>query len=445
MASTKLVLWKYRQKKDGTCSLAIRITKDRKTQYIHTGYFIHEKDWNPELSNVRKSYPNSARLNNLLLKRLSEVNDSMLESETLNKDVSSREVKKKIKKKSRTNSFFKFAADRIEGKFLSGVFSVAKSERSLLCNIEEFTNLKKSQSLETAKAEILQRKRERISKGRQPGYSFLEEVKLIGKKQNLFFEDINEAFLNQFKIFCASHLGMKTRSITNHLMFIRTLFNDAISEGIVEAKYYPFAGDKEKIRLGTSQKIGLTKEEVRRIEALNLEPETQIWHTRNVWLFAYYFAGIRVSDVVKLKWSDIKSGRLYYVMDKNEKPVSLKVPDKAKAILECYKDRKNKKTIFVFPHMDKANLKDEFDVFVKVRNATSLLNDYLKQIASMCDIDKNLSNHIARHTFGNIAGDNVHPLMLQKLYRHTELKTTIGYQANFITKPADDALESVIG
>ena len=84
------------------------------------------------------------------------------------------------------------------------------------------------------------------------------------------------------------------------------------------------------------------------------------------------------------------------------------------------------------------------DVFVKARNATSLFNKYLKRIASQCEIDKNLSNHIARHTFGNIAGDKINPLMLQKLYRHTDLKTTIGYQANFINKDADDALDAVI-
>ena len=52
--------------------------------------------------------------------------------------------------------------------------------------------------------------------------------------------------------------------------------------------------------------------------------------------------------------------------------------------------------------------------------------------------------HIARHTFGNIAGDKIHPLMLQKLYRHSDLKTTIKYQSNFIHKEADEALDEVV-
>ena len=87
---------------------------------------------------------------------------------------------------------------------------------------------------------------------------------------------------------------------------------------------------------------------------------------------------------------------------------------------------------------------DQKDVFVKLRNAIKVLNKFLKRIAEECEIAKNLSNHIARHTFGNIAGDKIHPLMLQKLYRHSDLKTTLNYQANFIYKDADDALDSVI-
>lgn len=35
--------------------------------------------------------------------------------------------------------------------------------------------------------------------------------------------------------------------------------------------------------------------------------------------------------------------------------------------------------------------------------------------------------------------------MLQKLYRHTSITTTIIYQSNFIHKDVDDALDAVIG
>ena len=47
---------------------------------------------------------------------------------------------------------------------------------------------------------------------------------------------------------------------------------------------------------------------------------------------------------------------------------------------------------------------------------------------------------ISRHTFGQIAGDKTAPQLLQKLYRHSDLKTTIDYQSNFINKDVDAAL-----
>lgn len=52
--------------------------------------------------------------------------------------------------------------------------------------------------------------------------------------------------------------------------------------------------------------------------------------------------------------------------------------------------------------------------------------------------------HIAGQSFGNIAGDNISPQMLQKLYRHSSITTTMGYQGNFIHKDIDEALGSVV-
>ncbi len=81
MANVKVILRKE-TKKDGTSPLAIRITKDRKSSYIYLEYSIKETDWDKTAQRVKKSHPNSTRLNNFLLKKLAEANDNTLESET---------------------------------------------------------------------------------------------------------------------------------------------------------------------------------------------------------------------------------------------------------------------------------------------------------------------------------------------------------------------------
>ena len=72
-------------------------------------------------------------------------------------------------------------------------------------------------------------------------------------------------------------------------------------------------------------------------------------------------------------------------------------------------------------------------------------NEQLDKLVKRAGIKKKVTMHIARHSFGNISGDKIPVQMLQKLYRHSSITTTIGYQAHFIYKDADDALDSVIG
>lgn len=442
MASIKIVRRKNKQRKDGSASLAVRISKDYNTNYHFLGQYILEKDWDEIKSEVRRSHPNYRRINNFLMKELTRANDLFLNSN--DEKLSTKIAKQKLKATGGQKSFFEVAAERVKNKYDSGVFSVARAELSILYNLDEFLNHNTSLEKDAVISGIKERRKDRTSKGRKGEHTFLDSIKHFKKNKSLKFQDINESFLGKYKDFCSIYLQQKTRTITNQLIFIRTLFNKAITDGMVDAKHYPFGGGKEKVRIGSGHKIGLTVKEVEQIEHLELEPYTSIWHTKNVWLIAFYFAGIRISDAVELKWSDFKDNRLLYTMDKNEKPVSLKIPEKAAKILSYYREDKSANKGHVFPFLKDANPSNEEEVFKKKRNATKLFNKYLKRIASQCEIEKNLSNHIARHSFGNIAGDRIHPLMLQKLYRHSDLKTTINYQANFIHKDADDALESVI-
>ena len=200
------------------------------------------------------------------------------------------------------------------------------------------------------------------------------------------------------------------------------------------------------IKFPDSIKLGLTHEEVKKLEDVELT-NPNYNHARNLWLFAYYFAGVRISDIFRLRWSDLQDGRLHYVMGKNAKGDSLKIPLKALKILEQYQEDKKEVDDFVFPDLkDFPDINDKFMVQRKIAFTTSRYVKFLsKFVAPAAGIEKPLTMHIARHTFGNISGDKIPIQMLQKLYRHSSITTTIGYQANFMHKDADEALDAVLG
>jgi integrase len=68
-----------------------------------------------------------------------------------------------------------------------------------------------------------------------------------------------------------------------------------------------------------------------------IKPYTSRRTSKNVWLFSFYLAGMRVADVLKIKWSDIYDQRLHYRMNKNDKLLSLKLPLRVLPIIEIYK------------------------------------------------------------------------------------------------------------
>jgi len=401
MASVKSLLYKSKKKEDGKYPIAIRIIKDRKPSYLYLEW-IDEKYWDLKNNKVKKAHPNATRLNNLILKKLTEIDDLILELESLNKNYSSSQVSEIIKKNRKGISFFEFTDDYVK-------------------NLEKLGKHKRA----------------------NPVKSRINQFKKFTKNSNLTFQEIDVSLLKKFKIYYKEVNKASERSLMNVYVAIRTLYNLGIEEGIIDAKYYPFGKNKIKIKYPETVKIGLTEEELKAIENLNLKEGSATWHSRNIFLFSFNLAGIRISDTL-MKWSDIIDGRLHYKMGKNSKADSLRLNDKILNIISHYEKDKKKNNDFIFPELKKANFKNPKDVYNKINTATSKLNDGLAKIGKLAKIDKKITNHISRHTFGNIAGEKISPQMLQKLYRHSSITTTMGYQGNFTHKNADDALDNVV-
>lgn len=313
------------------------------------------------------------------------------------------ELKKRIKHFRTGVTFFSFAQEYLNGFFKAGKIKVYKSDKSRIENFKHFM-----------------------------------------KNNDPFFQDITIELLKQFVSHLQGEKGLKPRSIVNHLILLRTLYNRTINEGIVEQNNYPFGRGKLTIRIPESQKIGLDEKEIRKIENLELKEGSNIWHTRNVFLLSFNLAGMCIGDLLRLKWGDFKGNRLFYVMGKNNKPGSVKINVKVSQILDCYRPEKINPKEFVFPDLKEANLKDPVDVERKVNNATKKFNESLKTIAKKADINKILFNHIARHSFGNIAGDKIPIHILQNLYRHSSILTTANYQQSFTNREIDSAIDKVL-
>lgn len=401
MATSTSIVLRKKANSSGKFPLMIRITKDRKTSYMSSGYYIDLKDWDAKKRKVKKSYPNSTRLNNFLIQKLSEVTNKVLELESNENVLSLTKIKNSIKKPSEKRTFNSLSKEYINELITNNKLTRLDADQPRIKNFIAFAGTK-----------------------------------------NLSFQDIDKAFLKRFMTYLKVERKNSERSVVNNLVIIRTLFNRAIREGVINQKFYPFGRGKIKIKFPDSIKIGLSVEEVKKIEALTGLTENEN-HARNVWLFSLYNAGMRVGDLLYIKWSDIIDERISYKMSKNSKSLSFNVRDKVQGILDQYEKDKQNNTDFIFPELKKANLKSPEDLLRKKKSANKKFNKYLKKVSEKAKIDKKITMHIARHTFGNISGEQIPIQMLQKLYRHSSITTTINYQANFMHEEVDSAIDKV--
>lgn len=355
--------------------LALRLTVNRKRSYYHLGQKLKPEFWDERGEKVKASHPKHKQLNRLIRKKYDEIEDIIFDLEASRQNYTAKGIIDSIRKNTKKLTFFELADEHIEDLINSNKHNRAISDRSKINSIRKFV-----------------------------------------KNRNLTFEEIDEHLLKKMKIYLRNSAGLSERSTMNVLVMIRLIFNIAISKKIVDRQFYPFGKDKIKIKYSQTIKIGLDENEIRKIEELDLELGTPIWHTRNIFLFSFYLAGIRISDVLRMEWKDIIGDRLYYKMSKNDKADSLKLPNPVIDILDRYRINKRLKSDYIFPDFKNLPIKNSKTIYTRIKSSIKRHNANLTTIAGLAEIDKKITNHIARHSFGNIAGDKVSPQMLQKLY-----------------------------
>lgn len=209
-----------------------------------------------------------------------------------------------------------------------------------------------------------------------------------------------------------------------------------------------------------TEKEKLNSEEIDLIIGLSLEENTPIWHCRNYFLFSYYCAGIRAGDFIQLRWCNISTdNRISYQMGKNHKTRDIKLPKQALDILELYRKDDSRPTDYIFPLLDnnaiyaKAVTQSEIDVlpseiknllFNQISSKTAIINKYLKKIAVCAGINKNISFHIARHSFAKVAKEKgISTDVIQNILGHSKEETTKRYMGEIDNSECDKTMEKL--
>src|SRR5690554_792521 len=249
------------------------------------------------------------------------------------------------------------------------------------------------------------------------------------KVTDMYLKQLDYNFILKFETYLRNHIPtdhqkpMGNNTVMKHIERFRKIITLAYKlEWSDRDPFINFQSKFEKVERGF-----LTELELLNIEEKDYSIE-RLQLVKDLFIFACY-TGLSYIDVVNLTTNDINygiDGELWLIMKREKTNNALRIPILPKALDLINKYKETPKSI--------AN----GTIFPKMSNQK--LNSYLKEIADLCKIRKNLTFHLARHTFATtITLSNGVPIeTVSKLLGHSKIATTQIYAKVIERKVSED-------
>ncbi|MDL2223379.1 site-specific integrase [Bacteroidales bacterium OttesenSCG-928-M11] len=234
---------------------------------------------------------------------------------------------------------------------------------------------------------------------------------------------INNMFINNFEVYLKTTGGCGHNTTSKFMQFFKRIVIIARNNGLIQGD--PFAN--YKIQIKKVDRGYLTEEEINKIVSKKFATE-RLEYVRDIFIFSC-FSGLAYIDVKNLTQDNIRTsfdGNLWIMTKRQKTNTSVNVPllKIPQMILEKYKGKLPEGRILPVLSNQKTN-------------------SYLKEIGDLCGITKNLTFHLARHTFATTTtlAKGIPIETVSKMLGHTNISTTQIYARITNDKISNDMKE----
>ncbi|MEO1050177.1 MAG: tyrosine-type recombinase/integrase [Bacteroidota bacterium] len=373
--------------KNGTIPLTLRITLNRKNNYLNLGRKISVDQYDPKLKRIKPGTKGYTQINSFIRRQEVKVDNIIDELERTDQAITFKKIKdvyRGITGKLQTNDFYEYVEGELERE-------------------KEETQIKES----TLR-----------------GYRNQIDI-LKGFQSKLTVHEIDEEFLGKLK----KYLMPKYAANTQYHVFSFLRKYTLRLHKFGEIKKYPFTnftvGQPELVEVSYLEPEEITKlhDLYDSKELLKHIKKATSKHAQDFHIGARYqstlqqalvacYCGLRHSDVKTLRKEHIQNGYIVKAMEKDRlgKKKTVRIPIKARLLSLLNLDEKSD-LLFEQPVQE---------------NGTT--NNYLKEILKIAGIDKHVTFHGFRHTFAiNSLLLGLKIEVVSDILGHSELTTTQRY------------------
>jgi site-specific recombinase XerD len=243
------------------------------------------------------------------------------------------------------------------------------------------------------------------------------------KVSDIDIRKINHAFIADYEFYLRSVRNCNNNSAVKYIRNFGKIIRICIANGWLDKD--PFANYKSKVK--EVERVFLNEEELCTMASKEFNIE-RIDQVRDIFLFSCY-TGLAYVDVKQLTKNHINLGIdgnkwIFTNRQKTESPSHVPLLPMAEELINKYKEH--------------PQCVIEGKVFPVLSNQK--MNSYLKEIADLCGIKKELTFHIARHTFATTVTltNGVSIESVSKMLGHKTIRTTQHYAKILDRKVSDD-------
>ena len=380
----KTVIRDDQAKKDGTVRLDFLVYFKRKNYRVSSGISINPKDWVQKEECVDKKCDYASDVNKELQHRLSDFDSYIRQKMIFKEEVHLGDLKLILKGKQEE---------------INKIASKAKMFPLLSEAIDNYLNYRE------------------LSESSEMVYESFKNVlfdyyRAKGIKE-LTIEKVDFKFLEQFKKYLREErkIPNKQGSISKQFKLLKTVIRYSIKSGYkIENPFVNY-----KIEQGKSKETVLAKDEYQRLRKIKISKTdcASLKLSQDIFVFCCE-TGLRYSDVMDLSWNHIdwNDKMLGKIQVKTNLNVDVPLQPRAICILISYRNSYKDSHGYVFP---------------RIKN--NVLNKYLKKLSVLAKINKNITSHVARHTYGTHLGTSgvISAFELRDLMGHSDVSMSQRY------------------
>ena len=394
MNTTSSILFYIKRSKanvDGICPIYVRVTILTRRFEFSSNKYIDPKRWSQEGSNVKGINEDSRSINSHLDNIKSKIYDA--EKRLYKKDIVLTSINLK-----------------------NELFGITENKRMLIPIFKDHNSkIKELLGIEYAPGTL-----ERYETSLKHTSNFLLWKYNI---TDINIDKIDHAFITDYEFYlrtvrkCANNTAVKYIKNFNKIIKL-CIANDWLDKN-------PFANYKSKVK--EVERVYLSEGEIQNIINKDFNNE-RLSLVRDIFLFSC-FTGLAYIDVKNLTRSHISIGIdgdkwIFTHRQKTESASKIPILSVTQMIIDKYEN-----------HPQSVNEEKLLPIL-----SNQKMNAYLKEIAAVCEIEKELTFHIARHTFATtVTLTNGVPIeSVSKMLGHKNLRTTQHYAKVLDKKVSED-------